>query len=377
MFQLEEMMTDYIEFNQRIQAWEKTGDERRLRLLELYDEAYRYRESQPEYQYWVLSQARIEALALEEPWWAFLFDGLRLSTLTADLHDFSRALPLALELMPLLNHPDYRDHPNGISVQTSYLYTLLQIDPVGYQNELDEGFSVLDNLIPQGSTSDRMVMNYRKTELLCQTRRWQVAYDHAQRFLVLADESETENWWQCWALFLLCPICFELGLSRELQNHADDMAYKSEFGEHLIRTKASGLLWRAIAYHLRGKKQLAGQSYQMGMQSLARINARDEICAEPEAKYHELSQDWNSALIVRERELAAIQKKGMLHRNCIIEMERCRYLGCAGKLTHHDLDTAQEAAFKLKSPNWYMEKLKEIASRNEITLNIKAFSVHH
>jgi hypothetical protein len=268
-----------------------------------------------------------------------------------------------MELMVRFNSPEGRAHPDRISVLTSVLYTYLQVDPLGYRDELERGFVHLDGQISRGPVSERFVLNYRWTEYLCETERWDEAYDRAHRALALADRSEksgTRLWHGSWALFLLCEICNALGRVDQLAGHAEDMAERSEKHPDLRRTAASACIWRAVTQRAAGEEQAASRSFRKGMHYLKNLDSRDEICADPTAKYYELGGDWEAAAKVRDRELAAIATKGMLHRSCRVRIERCRLLAKAGELTPADLAEARQAASRLRVPDPYLEKLSRI-----------------
>ncbi len=169
------------EFNQRVGLWHQPQDAERLRMIDVFNEAFRYRETEPEHQFALLTRCRDEARRLNEPWWVLFFEFWRLSTLTADLHDFSRALPLAMELTIRFSTPEGRVHPQRIGIHTQVLYTYLQVDPVGYRDELERGFAYLDEQIEPGPVTDRFVLDYRWMEYQSQTERWDEAYDRAQK----------------------------------------------------------------------------------------------------------------------------------------------------------------------------------------------------
>ena len=76
------------------------------------------------------------------------------------------------------------------------------------------------------------------------------------------------------------------------------------------------------------------------------------------AKYYEAGGDWQEALGVRDRELASVAKKGMLHRACQVQLERCRLLAKMGQLTAADLDAVRQSAEKLRTPKWCLDKLR-------------------
>ena len=58
------MSDHWDEFNRRAHAWRRAGDTERLRLVELHQESYRYRETNPEHKLELLTQARDEARRL-------------------------------------------------------------------------------------------------------------------------------------------------------------------------------------------------------------------------------------------------------------------------------------------------------------------------
>lgn len=359
------MSAEWREFYERVDAWQRAGDAERLALVDLYYEACRDRETEPARQFDLLTQARNEAQRLHEPWWILFFEAQRLSTLTADLHDFARALPLAMELMVRFSGPEGQAHPQRVIVLINVLYVYLQVDPLGYRNELERGFAELDGLIGPGPTVNRFVLDYRRTEYLCDTERWDEARNLAHQSLAMADRSgdpDLQIWHGAWALFLLCEICHALGRLDEVAAHAADMEERSAKRGHLMRTRASALLWLAVTQRSKGDERAASRSFHRGMRYLKDLDAREEVCAEPIARYYEIGGELKEAVSVRDRELTAIARKGMLHRACRVQIERCRLLSRAGALTPADVAKVRESAAQLRVPEWYLERLARIAA---------------
>jgi hypothetical protein len=351
------------EFSRRVAAWNQAGDEKRLKLSELYYESFRYRETDPELRFAILTQGKDEARRLDEPWWVLFFDYWRLSTLTADIHDFSRALPLAMELMAVFNSPEGRVHVSRVGILTNVLYTYMQTDPFGYRDDLERGFAHLDGLIAREPVSERFILNYRWTEYCCLTERWNEALEFAYQSLALTDRSVDaiqKNWHRAWALFLLCRICHALNLLDELAGHAEHMAELSSKTNDLKRTQAAGLIWLAVTHRAAGDEQKSTRSFYRGMRCLRNLTSREEICADPMAIYYELGRDWKAALKVRDTELAIVTQKGMPHRSCRIHIERCRLLKQSGEITPADLNLARQAAAQLQVPGFYLKKLARI-----------------
>src|SRR5579862_2822254 len=99
------MSSMWTEANRRSVDLIKSGDPERVELVRRCYDAMRHRETNPELLLHLFTQCRDDAKRLNEPWWVVFFDVARLSTLTSDLHDFARALPLAIDLMVQLNTP--------------------------------------------------------------------------------------------------------------------------------------------------------------------------------------------------------------------------------------------------------------------------------
>lgn len=358
------MSDEWREFHQRVGEWRQAGDSRRLQLADRYFEAFRLRESDPSRMFELLTVARDEARRLSEPWWVLFYEAQRLSTLTADLHDFAAAHPLAMQLAVRFASPEGQSHPWRVNVLTGVLYTHLQVDPVGFRDDLERGFAHLDGLIDRGPTTDRFVLSYRRTEFLGELERWEEAHASASAMMALADQIPdrgSRNWWGAWVRFLLCEICHALGRTAELAGHAAEMEECSRGGDSLLRTLASGRLWQAVVKRADGDERAAERFFHDGLESLRGVAVRDEICAEPIARYYDLGGQFREAVAVRDRELAEVAPKGMLHRACRVHLERCRLKARDGTLTGSDLGDARQAAARLRSPEWFLSKLSALA----------------
>jgi len=326
--------------------------------------AFNFRETDPEQAFAIITQCRDAARRLNETWLELFFDAWRLGTLTGDLEDFARALPLAMELVVRFNGPDGQGHCNRVGVLTNVLCTYTNIDPFGYREELERGFSHLDGLITVDPETERFVLYHRWADYLADAERLEEAGDVAYRTLALADRSRnavTQSWHGAWALYRLCRVCDALQGVEELVASATRMMELSKKGPHLRRTQADASFWLAVSQLLLGKKPEASRFFHAGMRLLKGLESCETICAEPVARYHELAGDWKAAVSVRDRELAAATKKGMLHRGCKIHLERCRLLNQGGEITAADLSEARLLAAQLRHPEWFLERLARIA----------------
>jgi hypothetical protein len=91
-----------------------------------------------------------------------------------------------------------------------------------------------------------------------------------------------------------------------------------------------------------------------------RVEVIDRTYADGLAAYYEAQGELKAAIGVRDREFAEVSRKGMLHRSCQIQIERCRLLERAGELRSADLEAARLSTGKLRAPEWHLEKLRRI-----------------
>lgn len=354
------MSSHFEEYDRRISTWHEEGDWERLQMVDLHQETFQYRETNPEYRYELLTRVREMAQRLNEPWFVLFFDAERLGTLTSDLHDFARATPVAMDLMVRVSKPDAAAESQRVSVLTDVLYTYVEVDPIGFRDELERGFEYLDVQIARGPVSARFVLDYRRIEYFARAERWNDAYELAHRSLAMADGSgklNVQTWHGTWRLFILCEICYALGLLNEVADHAEEMATRSEKRDDLKRTLAAAGIWRAVTQRARGEEQHASRSFHRGLRHLKILEGRDEICARSMATYYQLGNELEAAVGVLDRELAVVAKKGMLHRCCQIEIERYRLLLRAGTARPADLEKVRQSANQMRVPAWYLAKL--------------------
>ncbi len=355
------MSNSRAEFNRRCAEIVKSGDSARIAMVRRYNQAWQYRETDPEIRLDLVTQCRDDAKLFNEWWWEIFFGKERLGALTSDLHDFSRALPVAMELMVRLNTTEGRTHSQYSAILIEVLYTYFEIDPFGFQEEIERGFAYLQEHIGKNRVDERFVLNYRRAHYLLNIERLSDAYELAHQMLAIANERDND-WFSAWYLFHLCRICHKLDLVDEVEIHASLNVEQSLGKEQFRRTYADGLLWLAVALQSRGDERAAAESFHKGMRQLQKLDRKDEMCADAIAAYYELREDLRAAVAVRDREIADREKCGSLHDVCMANIERCRLLAKAGEVSKLDLDLARAAMNKMKCPNWYIERLEQIGT---------------
>jgi hypothetical protein len=351
------------EYNRQVRRWHKAGDRERLALPRLYEDSWACHETDPERSVALLTRGRDEARRLNEPGWDLFFESWRLTALTSHIMDFTRALPLATELLVRFNSQEGRAHAEWLNALTNVLYAYINVDPFGYCDEIERGFAHMDGEVPQGPSRGRSVLHHRWICYLAETERWAEAYDLAMRSVALADRLEipsSRNWHGSWALYELCRVCIALGRLEELAGHADHLVELSEGHGQLRRARADAWLWRAVTRRAAGDEREASASFHRGMALLDGLERRDSICADPTARYYEMDGDLRAALGVRDRELGELTRKGRLHRGCQLRIERCRLLSRLGELTAADMDAVRDSASQLRTPDRYLRRLDQL-----------------
>jgi hypothetical protein len=357
------MSNRWDEYGRRVHIWQEAGDTERLDLPRLYHEGWDCHETDPERSVALFTRGRDEARRLNEPWWELFFESWRLTGLTSHLMDFTRALPLAVELMVRFQSPEGRAHPDWLSVLANVLYTYINVDPFGYRDEIESGFAYMDGEVPRGPVSERFVLHHRWICYLYETDRWSEAYELAMRSVALTDQARDanlRNWHGSWALYEICRICAAMGRLEDLADHSEHLAELSERQGQLRRTRADAWIWRAVTRRAAGDERDASSSFHQGMALLDGLERYDSICAEPIARYYELGGDLKATLGVRARELAEMTRKGRLHRACQLQIERCRLLSQLGELKVSELDAVRHSASQVRIPDRYLERLDRL-----------------
>ncbi len=104
--------------------WRQSSDLVRLALVNLYDRGFNCQENDPEGSFTLFTRGRDEAIRLNEPWWVWFFEDWRLAAISSYVSDFTRAQPLAMELMARLGAEPGRAVAQRNSILTNALYTL-------------------------------------------------------------------------------------------------------------------------------------------------------------------------------------------------------------------------------------------------------------
>jgi len=205
------------------------------------------------------------------------------------------------------------------------------------------------------------VLYHRKRAYLIAVEDWEAARDLGLRSLALNERlgsPRSRCWHGAWTLDQQCQACRALGKVAELAGHADHLVEVASRRGDLRRAEAAGAIWQAVARRAKGDEPGASEAFHRGLALLEDLERRDSIAADGLAAYHEAGGDPRAALGVRDRELAEVSRKGMLHRAGQIRLERRRLLAGLGELDAADLEAVRATAARLRVPGWYLDRLR-------------------
>jgi hypothetical protein len=258
--------------------------------------------------------------------------------------------------------PILKDHPWRVAAYNTLLGCYVSIDPIGHAHAIRQCLRQLSKEIPRGPGEHRYVMMNHQRKFLMALGQFKQAEKVVLRHLALFDEDVGEDeWYIKGAVVDMCWIGYR-------QQDWEKVCAYAEQGEELVRHMqnsqhelAEAQLWQAVCARKEGNETRAKRLLR------GAVNRIRHLEAEPFAEYydalayfHELGENLDKALEVREQQLARTQGTGRLGYECEIHLQRCELLARLGRLTGEDLDRAHEATRPLKEPKPYLARLKRL-----------------
>jgi hypothetical protein len=341
----------------------QNGDEDRLRLVSLLDDAYRHREREPARVSALCEEGRRLALHLGEPWWRLAFQAMELAQFVHFNRDYRRAADLAVAAVLEARKPAYDGCPLRVGVYEDMLAVHFGIDPDGYADLIEQGFRELEGLVPDSLTTRLHFLNLRRW---CaeQARRPEEHYAAAGRVLAVIAEHPNERASLHYSTFVYNGLC-RVHCGRERWQDLDEAAALAEEASHRTGNQvelAEAYLWRAVAALHAGDQGWARRLKRQGVRRMDQLGVPPpDGYFEALAVLHEQEGRPEDALVVRERELALLRSQGRTISEVYCHRERCRLLAGFGRLTADDLAAARSAAGRLRHPESHLAELARLA----------------
>jgi hypothetical protein len=339
-----------------------TGDEERMRLVDLQQQAFQHGKANPELMLAALEEGRALAQRLDEPWWVLLFDHWRLQCYMHYLLDYRPATELAVRATLEARKPPYAQLPQRICLHDDLINTYLGVDPLGHADAIRKALDFMEREVSE-DVECRYCLQNRRRDFALERDRLEEAEECSRQQLAMAEGDFSSSTGDHHSVFACSGLC-EVALRREDWESLREWA---EVGEGLARRVqdhlylATFLLLQALLARRDGDQKQAASLYRQGLGRRDRVQALpgffyyDALCA-----YHEAGGQPDKALQARLQQLSETSGKGRLHDECKCRVKVCRLLAQLGRPVEEGLAAAREAARQLRNPQPFLDQLDEI-----------------
>src|SRR5262249_27969759 len=122
------------------------------------------------------------------------------------------------------------------------------------------------------------------------------------------------------------------------------------------------LAWQAVLARRAGDERRGGRLFAQAAAKRAALRSPPEReYPDAAALYHELGNDLETALQVREWEAALVTNRGRAAYECEAHVKRCGVLARLGRLRTADLDATRELARRLLNPDKALAEIDALA----------------
>jgi ATP/maltotriose-dependent transcriptional regulator MalT len=335
------------------------GDEERLRLAGMLDEAYPHFETDPDRALAILLEGRRLAEMLAEPRWVLFYEHWRLQVLLFHKGDYRDAVGLAVKATVESAKPQHGDFPQRVCLQEDLINAYAGIDPVGYEEAIEQALQYMQREVTRDMECRHCVESCR-FRFEADRGDLEAARAAALRGLTLAEE-DASSFYLASSFWNLCIVAHRSGdftSLREWAEAGEEAARQVDRKAHV----AQFLLWQAVA--ARHDKD-EDRARRLCRRAIARVSHLEQPPSEDYhdalSAYHELGGKLAKALKVCERELEMTAGQGELARTCRAQIKRCSLLARMGLLTEADREAAREAARRLRKPDSYLAEIERLA----------------
>jgi hypothetical protein len=337
------------------------GDAERLRLCALHEQAYRFRESDPDRAISLYEEGRRLAQQLSEPAWVLYYQRWRVHALLHFKRDYREVIELAVRNTLEARKPQYADLPHRQSTHEDLIGAYMGVDADGYASQIEEALNYLEEVTPD-QLGRRLFLQAMWRDFHLQRGRIDQAFQACQQSLGLIGQNYNHPTAQHYGVFVFAALC-------AIHHHQGDWQRLDEAGEigvdvaqqvgHKLEMSEC-LTWRSVAARHAGREDDARKLHLRAANQIARLQMPptelyfDALCA-----YHEEAGELESALEVRRRELETVKGWGRFAYECRTLIRLYRLLARQG-LPSDAEQAAAEAAGKLRAPEAYRAAIERI-----------------
>jgi hypothetical protein len=349
------------EFRERAR---EAGDEERVRMSRLHNQAYELRETNPDRALAIYEEGSRLARVLEEAWWVLFYDHWRVVAMLFFQRDYSNVLDLAVRNSLEVRKPQFENFPERISIHRSLISAYIGIDPAGHAQDIIEALDYLEKLADEVGEDKYLVLGSKAAFALEMGR-----VDEAEAILLhslrLADQDKDRSGAEHSSVFDYSDLCDVAWRKRDWKALDE---YTRE-GEKVARRRdlqmqlCEFLMWEAVLRAHEGDTEKSLYLHRRALSRAGRLRMPPtETFFDAHTAWHTLREDLTQALAVREGQLKMLAGKGRFITLCRCRTRMARLLARLGLPIDEQMAAAREVAQKLRDPSPHLAELDRIAA---------------
>jgi len=335
------------------------GNPLKQRLALVYDQGWEALRAEESERALALFQEGLDiARRLREPCWELFFEYWSAETYIFYLTDYKTGLDRAVKMAARAHKDAYLPCPVRARVYYTLLYTYFLMDALGYEDKIREMLDYMEREIPL-DTDTQQRMQYIRAGMAFALEDYDACEREIQQYM---DMCVGNTHRESGGYNMLRRIAYARGDVRL----AFDYAYQFEHRSRRARLQNSvshALICQGTYAQFLGQTERAAKLIEQGKAHHARYGLKrmstyfDHLC-----QYHELLEEPEEALRLREEQLAEMREIDSVDYITYVHLQHCRLRGRMGLDLTDALQAAYEAAGKLLKPQQYLDKLKRVES---------------
>jgi hypothetical protein len=338
----------------------ESGNTAQIELSDVFSRAMDLYRTEPDECLDLLNEARSQAQRLNETWWVMLCDHWLMQTMMHGRYNYHDSLDLAVRTVVEVRKPTYDQMPQRICVHEDLISCYSAVDPFGYADQIQAALDYMDKEIAP-TVDCRFCLQGLKCSFTLRIQRFEETEAHTARYMAMAEESGSSHYLSH-AMSFACTNAYRhkdwtllLDLAKQGELHArrkNDPMENCEF-----------LIIKAVAAYSLGTRGEATRWVRLAQVQAQRLKVTlSQDYFDWLAIWHEITDDYEGALAIREQQQTIVVKMGSPYRLSRTHLERCRLLKMMGTLTDSDLEAARTSGQGLLQPVHFLTRLDAIAA---------------
>jgi len=334
----------------------RSGNTKRIRLTQLFDQAWNLFETAPERSLALLGEGVQLAKQLREPCWMLFYEYWQCEAYLFYLSDGPAAMKLAVKLTVEVRKPQYEHCPIRARIYRILGDTYLHTDSIGFADQIVKNLNYLENEVPLDRDTWQLI-ECKRTHLAIDAGQYREALEHAQIYL---SRAQGYDFRMMDAYGLLCRVTYKLGDMTTMFEYAKLGEVHARRCTRLYQI-SNFQVWQAVCHHASGGEDLDRTLVRAAIRRAA--NLHQPFCPEALCVYYEKRGDLDRALEVRHIQLNEAVKEGNAFDEVYLRILCCQLMLRMDKPFEQDLTAAREATQKLRKPERFLAMLNRLSER--------------